>query len=109
RGKITPTERPSTSNQRRPQPAMHLRDLTRHKTADQHLGRVAHGARKPEDLLSLLVTPPTPPNRRSHHGLRQVGHRSPRAFEYDTVSPHEGKGSPRSHAGKFTETVRGAA
>jgi hypothetical protein len=37
---------------------MDVRDLSLHEAGDEHLGRVAHGAREIEDLASLRMSPP---------------------------------------------------
>jgi len=89
RRQVAPREVARQPNQRRPQPPMYVRDLSADEPADEHVGRVAHGTREPEDLLSFGMAPPAPRYASSDHCLSEVRDRTAGAFEDDAVALYE--------------------
>jgi hypothetical protein len=58
-------------NNRRPESAMDVGNLSAHQTAHEDLIAISHGAGCPEDCASLLVSPPTAGYRLAGYGFGQ--------------------------------------
>jgi len=89
RRQVAPREVARQPDERRPQPSMHVRDLSADEPADQDIGRVTYRARQPEDLLSFGMAPPAPAYASSCDCLGEIRNRAPCAFEDDAVALYE--------------------
>ena len=69
----------------RPDPPMHVGNLSVYKPADQHIRRIPHQASQREDLVALRVAPPVSANALTSRGVGECDHRSVRRLEYDPV------------------------
>src|SRR4051812_5909842 len=89
-------------DQRGPQTTVHIGDLAIDQLAHQHLVALADGVGNPEDLVTLRVAPPAPPNRAAGNLLRQAGDRPSCRLQDDAVSPDEGQSLFRAHRPSLT-------
>src|SRR5215467_10486204 len=70
---------------RGPELSMHVGDLSIHKPANEDIRRCAHRADAPKNLVRLRMPPITTPNRFADHSRRQVGKRTARRFQNDSL------------------------
>jgi len=98
-GEIRTSERVGQPDQRWPEAAMHVGDLTPQEATHEDLIGVAHRPRQPKDLFALRVAPPAPANGRTGDGLGEVGHGSLSALEHDALAANEGQSSCGVHPG----------
>ena len=77
------------SDKRRPQPPMDKGDLALDEATDENVAALADRSRHREDLVTLRMSPPAAPNRRSSDSLGKRRHRPLRRLEDDTVLSNE--------------------
>ena len=76
---------------------MHVCDLAVYEFADHHLGAVADGLRRIEDLVRFRVGPPASPDWASRNPFSEVWHRASGGLENHSMTSDEGEHTLRIH------------